>query len=276
MLPIGVGVISWGMHAYDAKESDKWPLLDIAIENKVAAIWFSFGDSGDLIAYVRRKSPETLIFAQVQRASEAVIAVRDWKVDVLIVQGSEAGGHSAVESLTTFTLVPQVLAELEKVSLTVPILAAGGITTGDQLAAALALGADGVVVGTGFLCTPESIYSPNQKKAIINAKDGESTIRTKVYDRIQGFGWPEEINGRVLKNDHTTSEQISPENLTRMQGEYKKALTEDDISRYPIWVGQGLGLVTFSFFEFSLFSFSFSYSLSYIYLRYTTSRGGGQ
>eukprot|EP00026_Physarum_polycephalum_P012281 Phypoly_transcript_12574.p1 GENE.Phypoly_transcript_12574~~Phypoly_transcript_12574.p1 ORF type:complete len:371 (+),score=47.27 Phypoly_transcript_12574:127-1113(+) len=244
MLPIGIGVISFGMHYPNSKEGDTYPLLDFAIENKVAALWFSFGDSAELISYVRRKSPETLIFAQVQQPSEAVIAVRDWKVDVLVVQGSESGGHGAVENLTTFTLVPQVLAELEKVSLTVPILAAGGVTTGDQLAAALALGADGVVVGTGFLCTPESPLSVNQKNAIISAKDGSATSRTRVYDMIQGVAWPENVDGRALKNEHTTSTNLSPEDITRMKAEYKKAVGEDDISKRVTWVGQGLGLIT--------------------------------
>eukprot|EP00026_Physarum_polycephalum_P010926 Phypoly_transcript_11113.p1 GENE.Phypoly_transcript_11113~~Phypoly_transcript_11113.p1 ORF type:complete len:232 (-),score=42.07 Phypoly_transcript_11113:416-1111(-) len=162
VLPIGAGFITWEMVAASAKNKaetgSKWPLLDIALANRVKAVWFSFGDSSEAIQYVRTKSPETKIFAQVQFIEDAVKAVKEWKVDAVILQSLESGGHGGVDNLTTFTLIPQAVAELSSITPKVPILAAGGVFTGQQVAAALALGADGVVVGSALLASPESLF----------------------------------------------------------------------------------------------------------------------
>jgi len=246
VLQIGVGFITFEIVTASAKSKSetgsKWPLVDIALENKVKAVWFSFGDASELIHYVRTKSPGTIIFAQVTTAEEAIKAVREWKVDIVVLQGSESGGHGSANNMTTFTLVPQAVAELSTIAPKVPLLAAGGVTTGRQVAAALALGADGVVVGSAFLPSPESLFSAQQRNAVLQAKDGNATVRTGVFDIARGIDWPAQFDGRALKNK-TTEEYDQKNDVSRFREVYKKAIEEGDVSRQAIFVGQGVGLV---------------------------------
>ena len=80
------------------------------------------------------------------------------------------------------------------------VLAAGGLATGAQVAAALALGASGAAIGTRFLLTPESFYTDAQKRAMVNA-DSRSTVRTMAFDYARNtLGWPNGVDGRGLRN----------------------------------------------------------------------------
>ena len=80
------------------------------------------------------------------------------------------------------------------------VLAAGGLATGAQVAAVLALGASGAAIGTRFLLTPESFYTDAQKRALVNA-DSRSTVRTMAFDVVRNtVGWPDDVDGRGLRN----------------------------------------------------------------------------
>ncbi|KAH9975879.1 hypothetical protein BGW80DRAFT_1295040 [Lactifluus volemus] len=171
-LPIGAGFLGWKLEEPDSVHID---LLKLALENGVQAIWFSFGeDLGRWIEFVRihdqqsAKTPRTLIFVQVNSVDEALLAVQTWKVDVLVAQGNESGGHGSASAPPVMNLVPQILSALPP-SGAIPVLAAGGLSTGAHLAAFLTLGASGAVAGTRFLVAEESQYSDVQKRAIIAA-----------------------------------------------------------------------------------------------------------
>ncbi|OGO61465.1 MAG: 2-nitropropane dioxygenase [Chloroflexi bacterium RBG_19FT_COMBO_48_23] len=109
-------------------------------------------------------------------------------VDAVIAEGYEAGGHNGLDELTTFTLIPQVVD-----AVTIPVVAAGGIADARGVVAALALGADGVQMGTLFIATNECVAHPNFKEAILKASD----IDTAITGRKLG-------PTRVLKNEVAT------------------------------------------------------------------------
>lgn len=121
-----------------------------------------------------------------------------------------------------------------------PIVAAGGISTGSQVAALLTLGASGVVVGTRFLATPESRYSQAQKDALLTARS-TSTVRTMAFDRIRGtLGWPAGVDGRGLTNK-VVDNLNSGMPLDEAKREFEKAKgTKDGLI---VWSGTGVGLV---------------------------------
>jgi NAD(P)H-dependent flavin oxidoreductase YrpB (nitropropane dioxygenase family) len=122
---------------------------------------------------------------------EAVRAV-DAGADIIVAQGTEGGGH--VGWMGTMALVPQVVRAVAPV----PVLAAGGIADGAGLAASLALGAEGVLLGTRFLATPEAPVPQGYKQAILKS-DGHDTLLTEIADIAFGLVWPGAMS-RVVRN----------------------------------------------------------------------------
>lgn len=118
--------------------------------------------------------------------------------------GIEAGGHGLSTSLPLLTLLPLLGDAIQKGvpngSNPPPLLAAGGIATGSQIASLLTLGASGVVLGTRFLLCPESFYTQSQRQALIEAESSKS-VRTMAFDEARNtLGWPEDVDGRGLRN----------------------------------------------------------------------------
>jgi nitronate monooxygenase len=119
------------------------------------------------------------------------------KADIVVAQGSEAGGRGATRG--TFTLVPEVADVLVRESPDTMLLATGGVADGRGLAAALALGADGVLVGTRLCAAEESLVRPLHRAALVDAA-GDSTVRTHVPDIVRSLPWPKEFTARVQRN----------------------------------------------------------------------------
>jgi NAD(P)H-dependent flavin oxidoreductase YrpB (nitropropane dioxygenase family) len=119
---------------------------------------------------------QTDTVAEALRAAEA-------GADIIVAQGTEGGGH--VGWMAAMVLVPMVVSAVAPV----PVLAAGGIADGRGLAAALALGADGVLIGTRLLATPEAPIHDNFKQAIVDS-DGHDTVLTEINDLVTGHVWP--------------------------------------------------------------------------------------
>lgn len=173
-------------------------LLDVAIAAKPAAITVSFGDVRPAIK--RCQAAGIPVIAQVQsfEQARAVLAVRP---DVLIVQGNEAGGHTGRRG--TLGFAAQVLG----IAGDTPVLVAGGVGDGRGLAAALAMGAAGVVMGTRFKATeefgtPQTGYLDLQRAAIVD-NNGDATVWDEITDVAIGMQWPTGIAGRVLSNRFT-------------------------------------------------------------------------
>jgi len=182
----GVGFITWSM----ARQPK---LLDLALERKPAAVMLSFGDPKPYIERIKRAN--AAVICQVQSlalAKEAVAA----GADILVAQGTEGGGHGASRGLCT--LLPEIVDAVHDRAV---VVAAGGIADGRGLAAALMLGASGVLMGTRFYATTEAAGADAAKDRIRNA-DGDASLRSIVFDISRRNVWPSPFTGRCLRNQH--------------------------------------------------------------------------
>ncbi len=186
---IGCGFITWSMARNPA-------LLDQALAKRPAALMLSFGELEPHAS--RIKALGIPLICQVQGMKYLREAV-DAGADIIVAEGCEAGGHSGYRGV--FTLVPEVADYLAKHSPDTVLVAAGGVGDGRGLAAALMLGAHGVLVGTRFAASQESEAPEGIRQAIIRA-DGDSTVKSTSVDVVRKRYWPNpEFVVRVMKND---------------------------------------------------------------------------
>jgi nitronate monooxygenase len=181
---IGVGFITWSM-------ARRPQLLDMVLERRPPAIMLSFGDVQPHAEKIKRA--DALLICQVQTLEQALDAAVNG-ADVLVAQGAEAGGHGI--SRSTFPFIPAVADAVPDI----PIAAAGGIGDGRGLAAALMLGADGVLVGTRFYASQEAAGVQAAKNRMVMAT-GDRTVRGIIFDIARRNVWPAPYSGRVLRND---------------------------------------------------------------------------
>jgi NAD(P)H-dependent flavin oxidoreductase YrpB (nitropropane dioxygenase family) len=193
----------------------------------------------DLAAIFRRAHDAgCVVMHMVSTVDEATAAERAG-ADVIVAQGTEGGGH--VGMMGSSVLVPMVA---ERAA--VPVLAAGGFATGTGLAAALALGADGILLGTRFLATTEAPLHPRFKQVILDS-DGHDTIATEIPDVAQGMVWPGAY-ARVRRN-RLVEDWIGREgDLRRRQPEVAALIAEARRSGDPeyavLYSGQTAGLIS--------------------------------
>ncbi|KIY52891.1 NPD-domain-containing protein [Fistulina hepatica ATCC 64428] len=238
-VPVGVGFFGWKL---DKSPAEGEAQLRTALQNRVRAIWLAFGsDLGRWVAFVRAydqaNHARTIIFIQTSSPDEAYTALNDWGVDFVVAQGIEAGGHGPAAAPPVLTLIEKMRTRCGPEA---PILAAGGIVTGAQVADVLAKGACGAVLGTRFLVSPESLYSNKQRDALIRAAS-EDTVRSKGFDAARGtLDWPAGIDGRGLRNK-TIEDYENGVSMPDLQKEYRAAAVEGDTSRIIVWAGSGVG-----------------------------------
>ena len=217
---------------------------DAAVEAALAArppvVTFAWAwPEQDLKPYVERAhAAGAIVTYMVSNVPDAVRAV-EAGVDGIIAQGSEGGGH--VGLMGTVALVPMVVTAVAPV----PVLAAGGIADGRGLAAALALGADGVLLGTRFLATHESPLHPNFKQAIVDS-DGHDTVLTTVPDVISGSVWPGALSrtqwNAVLAEWSGRENELRRNRQTIAQN-VATARAAGDPVHTPLLFGQDAGLI---------------------------------
>jgi nitronate monooxygenase len=177
-----------------------------------------------------------------QPAREAVAA----GPAIVVAQGTEAGGHS--ETRTTFTLVPEIADYLAKMAPDTLLIAAGGVGDGRGLAAALMLGADGVLLGSRLLMSEEALVPPGIQDAVLRA-DGDAAIKTRVLDVVRGLDWPPEITGRALRNRFVADWQgredalAEPVTAARELRRYTRARDTGDTENTGIFIGEVAGLI---------------------------------
>lgn len=236
---IGCGFITWSLK----KQPE---LLDQVLVHAPKAVFLSFDDPKPFAQKI--KETGALLICQVQQLKDARHAI-DCGADVIVAQGSEAGGHGVGgdgKSRGTFTLVPEIADWLANNAPDVLLCAAGGIGDGRGLAASLMLGADGVVVGSRFWASEESLAHPNLLKAAM-AADGDATIRTSVVDVARNLDWPERYSARVLHNDFSRQWHDDLDAL-RAAGpveaeRWTKAWAEGDTRIANTFVGEVTGLI---------------------------------
>ena len=182
---VGCGFITWSL----AQQPE---LLDQVLARQPAAMMLSFGPVADFAAQIRQSGVP--VICQVQSMAHAREAVGAG-AEVIVAQGGEAGGHSG--SRSTFTLVSEVADYLAKAAPDTLLVAAGGVADGRSLAAALMLGADGVLIGSRLVASSEALTPSGFHDAII-AADGDATVKTSVIDLVRNYHWPDEFSGRAL------------------------------------------------------------------------------
>ncbi|WP_166415912.1 NAD(P)H-dependent flavin oxidoreductase [Cochlodiniinecator piscidefendens] len=231
---VGCGFITWKLREHPE-------VLDQVIARAPQAIFLSFGSVAPYVEVIHAAGIP--VIAQVQTIQDARIAV-EAGADVIVAQGAEAGGHG--EDRATFTLVPEIGNWLANNAPDVLLVAAGGVADGRGLAAALMLGADGVLVGSRFWASEESLVHPNMVEAAI-AATGDDTIRSSVMDVARKLKWPERYTARVLKNAFTDQWHGNLDGLIAHSEveavRWREAWEAGDVHVANTFVGEAAGLI---------------------------------
>jgi nitronate monooxygenase len=228
-VPFGVGLMVWVL-------DDRPELFEATIAAQPSLVSVSFGDPAPYVGPLHDAG--IAVASQVNTAADVARAL-DAGVDVLVAQGTEAGGHTGQRA--TLPLLQEVLTLTDR-----PVVAAGGIATGAGMAAALVAGAAGVWIGTPLLSCPEGLNSP-AARARVRAASGDETVLTRAFDVAEGFAWPERWPGRALVNDfsrvwHGREDELR-EDPTARQLVIDGRRTGDPANA-PLYAGESVGLVT--------------------------------
>jgi nitronate monooxygenase len=227
----GIGFITWSL----AKQPE---LLDVALAARPRAIMLSFGDPKPFAP--RIKSAGALLICQVQN-EEMTEQALDAGADILVAQGTEAGGHGA--SRTTIDVVPAII---DLAAGRVPVAAAGGIADGRGLAAMMMLGASGVLLGTRFYASIECDGADEAKRRICAASSGNS-VRGIIFDLSRNNVWPAPFTGRCLINDHARRwigrEVELLQNVKAVAAEYAAAKAAGNFDIAAVIAGEAVGLI---------------------------------
>ncbi|HSG67450.1 MAG TPA: nitronate monooxygenase [Bacteroidales bacterium] len=156
-------------------------------------------------------------------------------VDAVVAEGFEAGGHNGIEETTTMTLIPMV-----REAITLPLIAAGGIGSGRGMLAALALGADGVQIGSRFVASEESSAHELFKKSVLEAKDGDTSLVMKKLIPVRLIKNEFYARVKALEDIGASREQLM-ELLGR--GRAKLGMFEGDLNEGELEIGQIAGLI---------------------------------
>jgi nitronate monooxygenase len=228
--PWGVGFLTWAIDA---------GTVEWVLDHQPAAVMLSFGDPAPYAERVRAAGAKLVL--QVTDLDEARIAL-DTGADVIVAQGSDAGGHSGRNAVGTMSFVPAVV----DIAGSTPVLAAGGIVDGRGLAAALALGAAGALMGTRFQASAEALVPADVSKALLGAH-GADTERSSVLDIARGAPWPDKYPARTLRNAFLNTWRGRESELrtdAAAQRQYREAAGRNDLDVVPVWLGQAVGLIT--------------------------------
>src|SRR3954447_19934922 len=233
---IGCGFLTWSL-------AQRPQLLEQVLARQPAALMLSFGPVAGFAAQIRQSGVP--VICQVQSMAHAREAVEAGAA-AIVAQGGEAGGHSG--SRSTFTLVCEVADYLAKTAPDTLLVAAGGVTDGRALAAALMLGADGVLIGSRRVASAEALTPHGFHDAIL-AADGDATIKTRVIDMVRNYPWPDEFSGRALRNAfvtqwHGRENALTDPSIIACETErYWAAFGAGDADNAGVFMGEAAGLI---------------------------------
>ena len=201
--------------------------VQIIIEEKVPVVFTSAGSPKKWTPLFKEHGIKVVhVVSNVIFAQKSELA----GVDAVVAEGFEAGGHNGREETTTMCLIPLIVDAVK-----IPVIAAGGIGSGKSMAAAFALGAEGVQIGSRFVATPESSAHLNFKNAVVDAKEGATELTLKELTPV-----------RLMKNKFykdiqaAYDENASPEELKELLGRAraKKGMFEGDLNEGELEIGQ--------------------------------------
>jgi len=207
-------------------------IVNIIIEEGVKIVFTSAGNPKLLTKHFQQNGIKV---AHVVSSVKFAIKSQEAGVDAVVAEGFEAGGHNGREETTSFTLIPMV-----KEKLHIPLIAAGGIGSGRGMLAAMALGADGVQIGSRFVASVESSAHQNFKETVVNTPDGGTELTLKELMPV-----------RLIKNDFYNrvqelyQQKASTEELEELLGRAraKKGMFEGDLVEGELEIGQVAGLI---------------------------------
>lgn len=207
-------------------------IMDIIISEGVKIV---FTSAGNPKLWTKKLQDNGIKVAHVISSSKFALKCEEAGVDAVVAEGFEAGGHNGREETTTMVLIPQV-----RKSISIPLIAAGGIGTGSAMLAAFALGAEGIQMGTRFALTQESSASKEFKELCINLKEGDTILSLKKLSPT-----------RLIKNDfYNTVQEAEDRGATAEEmrgilgrGRAKKGIFEGDLSEGELEIGQVSSLI---------------------------------
>lgn len=202
-------------------------IIEVVIEERVPIV---FTSAGNPRTWTGKLHENGIKVAHVVASTKFALKSQEAGVDAVVAEGFEAGGHNGREETTTMVLIPQI-----KKHLKIPLIAAGGIATGQSMLAAFALGAEGVQVGTRFAITKESSANENFKKLCTKLNEGDTMLALKKI-----------VPTRLIKNEFyhnvesAENRGATPEELTELlgKGRAKKGIFEGDLSEGELEIGQ--------------------------------------
>jgi enoyl-[acyl-carrier protein] reductase II len=208
-------------------------IINIIVEEEVKIVFTSAGNPKIWTAFLKEKG---ITVVHVVSSSVFALKAQDAGVDAVVAEGFEAGGHNGREETTTLTLIPMV-----KQKINIPLIAAGGIATGRGMLAVMALGADGVQVGSRFAASVESSAHDKFKEVIVNVKEGDTQLTLKELAPV-----------RLIKNKFFDDVQQlyakcpTKEELAALLGRAraKRGMFEGDLVEGELEIGQIAGLIT--------------------------------
>ena len=202
-------------------------IMQIVIEEKVPII---FTSAGNPKTWTSRLKKEGILVAHVVSSSKFALKATEAGVDAIVAEGFEAGGHNGREETTTLTLIPQVRKATD-----LPLIAAGGISSGESMAAAFALGAEGVQVGTRFALTVESSASDAFKQKCITLNEGDTTISLKKVTPVRLIKNQFYQQVQEMEDQGATAEELR---TFLGKGRSKRGIFEGDLSEGELEIGQ--------------------------------------
>ena len=223
-LPFGVNV---PMLYPDLKE-----LMDVIIYEGVKIVFTSAGNPKTWTSILQKNG---IIVAHVISSVKFALKAQEAGVDAIVAEGFEAGGHNGRDETTTFVLIPAV-----KQKIKIPLIAAGGIATGNAMLAAIVLGADAVQIGSRFVASNEASSHKNFKQKVLEAGEGDTQLTLKELAPV-----------RLIKNkffadvQNAYSQGASPDELKKIlgRGRAKKGMFEGDLEEGELEIGQVSALV---------------------------------
>lgn len=194
-----------------------------------------FSSAGNPKAFSNIFRENNITWVHVVASVKHALKAQDAGCDAVVAEGFEAGGHNGIDEITTLCLVPQVSQALE-----IPVIAAGGIATGGQIAACMAIGAEGVQIGTRFAASMEASSSDVYKNKIVEAKDNDTYLIMKKLNPVRLF--KNKFAEEVIKAERSGA---STEELTELLGRKRemKGIFEGDLDEGELEMGQSSGLV---------------------------------
>jgi enoyl-[acyl-carrier protein] reductase II len=201
--------------------------IQTIIDEKVPIVFSSAGNPKTFTSILKAQG---ITVVHVVSSSKFALKAQDAGCDAVVAEGFEAGGHNGREETTTFVLIPAV-----KEKVTIPVIAAGGVATGRQMFAAMALGADAVQVGSRFIASHEASCHENFKNAVISSDEGGTQLSLKALTPV-----------RLLKNEFYQKVKLAEENCASIpeleallgRARAKKGMFEGDIVEGELEIGQ--------------------------------------